>query len=181
MGVSYIDNMPYICNNYDMGALRQFRGAIVKQGRVVEVRVSPKDCMSAIDIVQRLGVYTQGMSFASVVRIAMSSAFQLLRENGTVPDRDGFEFSQMMQPFAGQHAQRVALGQRLAQQIQEREALDAPGVPALRGRALPANDPQRARLQLELSELVSRKQADPLNFDAQERLDELFDLLHGAP
>ena len=155
----------------------------MRQGLAFKIRFNPEDIMTAIDIVKGAGLFMEGMSLASVVRLAASSAFEQLRQNGAVPKRDGFEYEAMVRPYlGGALARKQIVSQALSARERDSQAMDRSPVPghALR-RALPQNDPSRERLQRELDELVSKKQADPLNFDAQERLDELFDLLHGAP
>ena len=71
----------------------------MKAGRVVSIRVNPRDCLAAIDTLEKIGLRVKGMSFAQVVSIAFSSAMESFRQNGIVPDRDGFEFNEMMQQF----------------------------------------------------------------------------------
>lgn len=81
----------------------------MRAGQVVRIRVNPKDCMSAIDILAKAGVPTEGISFSAIVSLAFSAITEGLRKQGTIPDRDGFEYTQMMQPFL-----RGAQGSKLA-------------------------------------------------------------------
>lgn len=69
-------------------------------GEVVSVRINPKDCMAVVDFIDKLGVYTQGMSFSSAVAIAFASSMESFRDNGILPQRSGFEYTGMMQRFA---------------------------------------------------------------------------------
>ena len=71
----------------------------MKVGRVVSIRVNPTDCLSVIDVVQKIGLNIRGISFSQVVSIALSSALEAMRQNGVVPDRDGSEYLQMMAQF----------------------------------------------------------------------------------
>lgn len=71
-------------------------------GKVITIRVSPQDCMAAVDIVRKLGGLPNGTSFSQVVSLALASTFQTLREHGVIPVRDGFEFADMLAPYPAQ-------------------------------------------------------------------------------
>lgn len=71
----------------------------MRPGRVVSIRVSPKDCLSSIDIIEKLGLHIPGVSFAQVVSIAYSSMLESMRQNGVIPTRDGTEYNRMMLAF----------------------------------------------------------------------------------
>ena len=68
-------------------------------GRVVSIRINPKDCMAAIDVIDKINMKVPGMSFAQVVSAAFSSAMESLRRANIIPTRDGFEFSEMMRVY----------------------------------------------------------------------------------
>jgi hypothetical protein len=72
----------------------------VRPGVVSTIRVNPKDCMSIIDVIALTGIDTTGMSFAAMTSLALSSLLETARQNGQVPTRDGFEFNEMMLPWA---------------------------------------------------------------------------------
>lgn len=71
----------------------------MRAGQVVRIRVNPKDCVSVLDVLRVAGVNTKGMSYSSIVSLAMSALLQGLRDAKTIPDRDGFEYLQMMEPY----------------------------------------------------------------------------------
>ena len=71
----------------------------MRAGRVVQIRVNPKDCLTCVDIVKEIQMFIPGMSFAQVVSVAFSSALNTLRGAGAVPDHDGFEYEQVMSQF----------------------------------------------------------------------------------
>lgn len=64
-------------------------------GQVARIRVSPSDFLSVVDVVDALGMRQPGMSFSSMVSIALSSCLEGLRQNGTIPEREGFEFNEV--------------------------------------------------------------------------------------
>lgn len=68
-------------------------------GEVVHIRVNSEDIMTAIDIIDKAGIDTNGLSLAMVVKWAMSYAFEACRVSGSVPRRDGFEYNQMVGRF----------------------------------------------------------------------------------
>jgi hypothetical protein len=50
--------------------------------------------MSVIDLIESLGMPLHTLSFPSMVSLALSSCLEALRQQGTVPDRDGFEYNE---------------------------------------------------------------------------------------
>jgi hypothetical protein len=70
-------------------------------GSVVRIRVNPKDTMSVIDLVKRSGLDITGMSFPTMVSLALSASMNTMRENGHLPTRDGFEYAEMTYGILG--------------------------------------------------------------------------------
>ncbi len=58
--------------------------------------------MGVVDLVNKVGAYRPGMSFAQAVSQALASALIALRENKLIPTRDGFEYAELMAPFGDQ-------------------------------------------------------------------------------
>lgn len=77
----------------------------MRPGSVVSIRVNPKDSMSVVDLVKKSGLFVEGMSFPHMVSLALSGCLQALRDNGGVPDRDGFEYLEICGPYV-QNQQR---------------------------------------------------------------------------
>lgn len=71
----------------------------MKAGKVVNIRVNPKDCMAVVDVVQKTGVFVSGMSFSQMVSLALAGVMQTLRDASVIPDREGWEYLEMMQPY----------------------------------------------------------------------------------
>jgi hypothetical protein len=69
------------------------------QTPVLHIRLNPEDVMGCIDIIKQAGVNTTGMSLAMVVRLAISAFLEGARQNGTIHQRDGFEYQEMINPF----------------------------------------------------------------------------------
>lgn len=73
----------------------------MRPGIVAAIRVNPKDCMSVIDVMDTVGINTEGMSFPAMVSLTLSSLLEGARASKQIPTRDGFEYSDMMEPFIG--------------------------------------------------------------------------------
>lgn len=71
----------------------------MRAGQVVRIRVNPKDCMSAVDVLEAAGINTRGMSFSGVISLALSSMLEGLRQKNIIPERDGFEYLKVMEPY----------------------------------------------------------------------------------
>lgn len=141
-------------------------------GRVVRIRVNPKDCMSVVDAISKIGLSVKGMSFSQAVSIALSSALESFRQNGVVPERDGFEYSEMMKQFpeATQSSRAQALG------ITKAISFGKVSVPAV----LPASR-EMLQAQIRLDELLVKAEGDPLNMtqELKDEMEKLTELLTG--
>lgn len=69
-------------------------------GNVVTIRVEPEDCMAVADIVSISGVHIRGMSFSAAVSQVLKALLEYHRLNGNIPKRTGFDYEEVMQPFA---------------------------------------------------------------------------------
>lgn len=86
----------------------------LKAGLVISLRINPKDCMSVVDVLAKTGTVIPGMSFSAMTALALSSLLETMRQQGKIPTRDGFEFSEMMTPYlSGKHARKVATAKAL--------------------------------------------------------------------
>ena len=133
----------------------------MKPGRVVSIRLNPRDCLAVIDVVEKLSLNIRGMSFSQAVSIALASAMESLRQAGAIPERDGFEFTEMMQRYPA--VTKGARGQALRITNAMRLAGPDVQVPA----AAPSREVTQARIRLD--ELLLRCEADPLNASAEDK------------
>ncbi len=62
-------------------------------GQVARIRISPTDLMSVVDVVEAIGMRQPGMSFSSMVSIALSSCLESLRQSDIIPVREGYEYN----------------------------------------------------------------------------------------
>lgn len=81
----------------------------IRPGVVTTIRVNPADAMAVVDVVNAAGVYTKGMSFASMVSLALSSLLQTMRDQDVIPKRDGFEYNELVQPYLGQNGKKLEI------------------------------------------------------------------------
>lgn len=136
-----------------------------KGGMVVYIRVSPRDCISCVDIMDKLEIRTNGMSFDAIVRLALSSLIASAQQNGIIPIPDGFEFdSRVTKRFgAGRgatHGKKLAFSKLIDQTEKGYQVM--PLIPDTHERRL-------ARTKFD--ELEFRATADPVNFSQDDRVE----------
>ena len=73
--------------------------AAMKAGMVATIRVSPKDCISVLDILDVAQVRRDNMSFASCTSLALSSLIGMARQAGIIEEPDGFAFLGKVGPY----------------------------------------------------------------------------------
>lgn len=81
----------------------------MRAGQVVRIRVNPKDCQSVLDLMEKLGLQTFGMSYAQCVSMALASLLETARVQKILPEPNSFEFLNRMQPFMGHSHHRKKL------------------------------------------------------------------------
>ena len=81
----------------------------MRPGIVATIRVNPKDCMAVLDVMDAVGITSEGMSFPAMASLTLSSLLQTARDNKQIPDRSGFEYAEMMQPYVNQPRTRRKL------------------------------------------------------------------------
>ena len=74
----------------------------MKAGLVVRLRVNPKDCQSILDLLDKVGVPYQNLSFSQCTSIALASLLETARTHKTLPEPDPFQFINRMGNFIGQ-------------------------------------------------------------------------------
>ena len=138
----------------------------MKMGRVVRVRVSPDDCMACVDIIKQVGGdVLVGASFAQVVSLSLRSLIQSAREGGAIPHRDGFEYSEMMQPYADQPHLDRERKLKISTTIETIKKIK-PLIPGTK-----QDDPERQRRRVRFEELRFRIGQDRLNVSEAEILE----------
>ena len=132
----------------------------INSGNVVTLRVNPKDSMSIVDLLKYLDVPLHNLSFNQAVKIALSSALASFRAQGILPEHDGFDYTQVMSPFASSlHARR---GKKLiSAHVLNSESFQA--APII------DEDYDRKKRRLRYNELTMKRRADPDNFSEAEQ------------
>jgi hypothetical protein len=84
-------------------------------GRVVRVRLSPADCMRVVDSLKVMGVENKRgeLSFSQAVKMVLESCLVALERDKIIPERDGFEFLDMMKGFPDRQEAIKARGQQI--------------------------------------------------------------------
>lgn len=164
-------------------------------GNVVQIRLNTEDVMGCIDILKHANVDTTGMSLAMVTRLVLSAYLEGSRLDGTIPRRDGFEYSQMIAPFV--HTSKAKKIQTTNAVLNTEIALIKVDKPASQFalHVQPSKDAPRAghdipmqlspeleqkerRIMVKRGELMMKQDADPDNFSQQE--ERLLDALGEA-
>ena len=84
----------------------------MKAGMVVRLRVNPKDCQSVLDLLDRVSIPHDNLSFSQCVSLALASLLETARTYKTLPEPDAFQYMNRMGKFYGRgHAMQ---GKRLA-------------------------------------------------------------------
>lgn len=78
----------------------------LRAGIVTSIRVNPEDCQSVLDLLEHAGMKIDGMSFAGMVSLALSSSLQTFRDQKVIPEPDPFEYLNRLQPFLGGNNKR---------------------------------------------------------------------------
>lgn len=79
-----------------------------KGGMVARVRVSPKDCLGIMDLIDSMGIDPYQHSFSGCVSLALSSLIAVARKGGIIKaDEDGFQYLNRLEPFMGQASTKV--------------------------------------------------------------------------
>lgn len=130
----------------------------MKAGKVVSLRVNPKNCLTVLDVCRELGVNpSAGYSFGQLVSIALSSLLETVRQQAIVPERTGFEYSEMMKPFEEPSKRAFAQKIKLSNNITAPSFQPQPVIPGV-----------HPREKVRFEELAFKKDADPLNFSPAE-------------
>lgn len=86
----------------------------MKGGIVATIRINPEDCQSVLDVMEKAGVTTRGMSFAAMASLAMSSLLNAARQDGIIPTPDPYQYLNRLQPYLkAKHGRKLAITQVL--------------------------------------------------------------------
>lgn len=149
----------------------------MKAGRVVRIRVNPKDVMSILDAMKVLGLDVKFFSLDNCTRIVLSALLEGARQQHILPDREGFEYQKMLDTVRGvaAHAMKMQTTVMLDQAMgmddfQPKAMLQPQPQHVLRG-VLPQDDPTKARRKVRYEELAFKAKADPASFVAELTVD----------
>lgn len=134
-----------------------------KGGRIIRMRVPPQDCMSVLDGIVKLGLDMNKLSFDAATRIVLSALLEGARKDGVLPQREGFEYLQMMRD----HLPPDRMPHKL--KLQATLVVDNALMSGLR--SIPTSDPGFLRRKARYAELQFKQKQDPLNF-AEDMKDE---------
>ena len=162
------------------------------QTPVLHIRLNPEDMLGCIDVLKSVEAATAGMSMNQAVRAALQVMLNTLRQQGTIPNRAGFEYNEMIAPFS--QVTQVRKLQTLAINTNmelARVQNDLPASPLSMSTMhaiiedSPAVKRQKGKLLSRIMELDGKKSIDPLNFGTEEeqelvRIQREYDVLIGV-
>lgn len=141
----------------------------MKAGRVVTIRLNPRDCMAVVDLVQQLGAPIERMSFGSVVSLALTSALQTLRSAKMLPERDGFEYSEIMAGFQTHFGfRKEGVARQLSMDRNAAAGVEAPHVDLPTEIKLDQSLPGFRKKKLRYDELMVKMRHAPESMEAAE-------------
>ena len=140
----------------------------MRVGNVVYIRVNPRDSMGVVDVVNALEKYREGMAFSHAVSIALSALLETMRSTNTIPTRDGYEYTEMMQPysFKDRTSAKLKMGEEIYKEgLPEREErVEFPQIGARKKRH-PLLQPVRKKVEVTTQEMMDglllKKQYNP--------------------
>lgn len=75
---------------------------------VARVRVSPKDCLAIMDLMEGMGMDPYQHSFSGCVSLALSSLIAVARKGGIIKqEEDGYQYLNRIGPFMDQASTKV--------------------------------------------------------------------------
>lgn len=149
-----------------------------KHGKVVYIRVNPNDCMTCIDVCQKVKTITTGMSFAQLVSFALATLCRTVRDDGAVPKRSGFEYAEMMSPWdVNTKNTKTKIRLNKAAELQGSEFV-VPALPVGQDNedVVISNNPRIAKWEREVQELRAKQVIDPVN-DRSTEIDQLTQMI----
>jgi len=107
----------------------------MRTGVVVSIRLNTEDVMAAIDIVNSAKSFFPGMSISGCAALAMSIAFETMRQQEKIPRRTEFDYGEMIAAFPDRknnRQKRAFADKRYVDTIQRTP------IPALEDKDIPA-------------------------------------------
>lgn len=102
----------------------------MKGGMVVTIRVSPKDCQSILDVIDKANIPHVGQSFPAMVSLALGSLLERARLDSVIPEPDEYQYLNRLQPYMkGSRSKKLAVAKTLTGMGAN---LQAPPLPASR-------------------------------------------------
>lgn len=139
-------------------------------GFVFHIRLAPREVMAALDCLAAAEVKMNGASLSAACKRGIMIALNSLLATKAIPERDGFEYSAMIEPYSVPNRKtKIVIGHALVVQDAQDQAMDNP--PAViqqataMARKVAETTPQEARLVRERTAMLIKKDADPLNWE----------------
>jgi len=132
----------------------------MNQDLVCSVRMNPQEAMGIVDTLDVLGISKDNLSFSQALKLAIAAYIERARQTGTIPRRDGFEFSEMLAPFT-----KPDLSKRSAK-LKSAAELSKPNT--IRRVLAEHETPERRSRKVLYDELMFKRNTDPENFSDED-------------
>ena len=146
-------------------------------GFVCKLRLPPYVVMAALDCIATADQpMPGGASLSAAMKRGIAIAFNTLISAKVIPERDGFEYRDMIAPYyVPNQKEKIVVGHGLVIAQQREEEADEPRIAitprqpqAVRTPDHDAKDNTRARITRRRVELLFKQDNDPLNFTEEE-------------
>lgn len=153
----------------------------MKAGKVATIRLRPEDCMSVVDILDRAKVNTTGMTFAAAVATAVGIAMATLRDNGVLPTRQGFEYTELMDQFVERPKVRsIKLPQQFSEIAVEGLSMTGARVTNANNSAPVSTELRQAQIRLNELEIKKTHASDSWSDTDEEEYQKLTEIVFSA-
>ena len=155
--------------------------ATMKAGMVTTVRISPKDCISILDILDVAQVRRDNMSFASCTSLALSSLIGMARQAGIIEEPDGFAFLDKVGPYRDGKNNKVKRLTSNSLYLAAQHGSAAISLPRVNTSMPPQVMEEQALRELKdrFTKLNDRKEADiPLSMEEEKEWQACFSVLY---
>lgn len=144
--------------------------------------MSPKDCLTAVQLVEKAGLLVENVSFAQLISTALMVSLESMRRSKIVEDGEGFDYWQVMSRFQDQphidRAKKLKVTDEFRRlELATHRAGSTPGV------TIPSQGSTEVRAaRRRIDELNFKMEATPESFDTadQEELLRMVAVINGT-
>ena len=140
----------------------------MRPGKVVNIRISPANCMAIYDALKLAGVNPASINFNSAASRVFDMMMEGLRRDKVIPIREGFEFTPIMEEFS--QSSKIALpGYTKTPDVIDTIMASKPNIPA-------TTTAEQRLARLRFKELMIKKENAPDSWSDEDEaeLDQVY-------